>query len=72
MASETRWPGAWIVVPAFNEAAAIGPVIDRIRAVRRDLDLLVVDDGSTDATAERACCWLRPSFTYHPRRKGWR
>jgi len=37
------------VMPALNEAACIGQVIDRIRA-HRDVDVVVVDDGSTDGT----------------------
>jgi glycosyltransferase involved in cell wall biosynthesis len=41
------------VMPALNEAACIGEVIDRIRA-HPDLDVVVVDDGSTDDTAQIA------------------
>lgn len=40
-----------VVIPAFNEAAQIGKVLDRIRAVNPALPVLVIDDGSTDATA---------------------
>ena len=39
------------VVPAHNEEAAIGGVIDEIRAFDRTFDVVVVDDGSVDATA---------------------
>jgi glycosyltransferase involved in cell wall biosynthesis len=39
------------VVPAFNEAATIGRVIAELRAVAPSFDILVVDDGSADATA---------------------
>lgn len=42
------------VVPAFNEAAAIGKVVATIRSLDLDLPVLVVDDGSTDATADIA------------------
>jgi glycosyltransferase involved in cell wall biosynthesis len=52
MATETRYPGVWIVVPAFNEAAVIGEVIADLRSV---FDHVVcVDDGSTDGTGETA------------------
>ncbi len=37
-----------VVIPAYNEADLIGPVVTR---ARRHLPVLVVDDGSTDATA---------------------
>ena len=42
------------IVPAFNEVEAIGTTIDSIHHSAPDFDVLVVDDGSTDATAERA------------------
>ena len=43
-----------IVVPAFNEEASVGDVIAEIRAKLPGADVLVVDDGSADATTERA------------------
>lgn len=39
------------VVPAHNEAGAIGGVVDEIRAFDPAYDVVVVDDGSTDGTA---------------------
>jgi hypothetical protein len=39
------------VVPAYNEAGAVGKVVDEIRAFDPRLDVLVVDDASTDETA---------------------
>ena len=39
------------IVPAFNEAVAIERVIAEIRAADPGLDVVVVDDGSKDATA---------------------
>jgi len=42
------------VVPAYNEAATVGAVIDGLRRKAPQVDVLVVDDGSTDATAEIA------------------
>jgi glycosyltransferase involved in cell wall biosynthesis len=39
------------ILPALNEAAAIGRVIADIRAYDPGFEIVVVDDGSTDATA---------------------
>lgn len=43
-----------VVIPAWNEAGVIASTIAEIRAARPDLDLLVVDDGSGDGTADVA------------------
>jgi glycosyltransferase involved in cell wall biosynthesis len=43
-----------IVVPAFNEEPAIGPLVAALRAGGAWHEIIVVDDGSSDATAERA------------------
>jgi glycosyltransferase involved in cell wall biosynthesis len=40
-----------VLIPAFNEAGRIEPVIRGIKEHLPDADILVVDDGSTDATA---------------------
>lgn len=42
------------IVPAHNEAGSIGAVVDGIRAFDPRFDVVVVDDGSTDATARIA------------------
>jgi len=41
-----------VVIPAFNESATISSVVTQAKELR--YTVLVVDDGSTDATAERA------------------
>ena len=43
-----------IVIPAYNEEASIGAVIDRVRKACPEAELMVVDDGSRDRTAEIA------------------
>lgn len=43
-----------IFIPAWNEANNIGAVIDEIRSDIGAVDVLVVDDGSTDGTASIA------------------
>ncbi|HEU5010877.1 MAG TPA: glycosyltransferase family 2 protein [Gaiellaceae bacterium] len=42
------------VVPAWNEAGAIGGVVDDIRAFDPLIDVVVVDDASTDDTVDVA------------------
>jgi dolichol-phosphate mannosyltransferase len=43
----------FIVLPAYNEAQGIGPLLDRIQQTRgaSQYQVLVVNDGSTDGTA---------------------
>lgn len=43
-----------LVIPALNEQASIARVIDGVRATGIDIDILIVDDGSRDDTAELA------------------
>jgi glycosyltransferase involved in cell wall biosynthesis len=43
-----------IVVPAYNEAGRVGGVVGDVRATLPGVDVLVVDDGSTDDTAREA------------------
>ena len=42
------------IIPAFNEADAVGDVIRGIQRERPDVDVAVIDDGSRDATASVA------------------
>jgi glycosyltransferase involved in cell wall biosynthesis len=42
------------IVPAYNEARTIDEVLDRVAALELDTQVIVVDDGSTDDTGDRA------------------
>ncbi len=50
--------GVSVIVPAYNEAAGIGPVLEALQqnlaAYGGPSEILVVDDGSTDGTGARA------------------
>ncbi len=39
-----------VVLPVFNEAATVETLLARVREVPLDLEVIVVDDGSTDGT----------------------
>src|SRR4051794_32096125 len=47
-------PQILVVVPAWNEQDSVVATIAEIRESNPGVDVLVVDDGSVDATSERA------------------
>jgi glycosyltransferase involved in cell wall biosynthesis len=52
---ETAWrPTISVLIPCLNEAAAIPRVIEDFRAALPGATIFVYDNGSTDATVERA------------------
>ncbi|MBA2303971.1 MAG: glycosyltransferase family 2 protein [Acidobacteria bacterium] len=58
-----------VVVPAFNEAEAIGPLVAELRAADAWHEIIVVDDGSGDRTAELAVA-AGARVIRHPYNKG--
>jgi glycosyltransferase involved in cell wall biosynthesis len=58
-----------VIIPAMDEADAIGDVVTRLRAAAAWREILVVDDASADATAERACA-AGARVVRHPYNKG--
>ena len=42
-----------VVIPVFNEAETVCEVIDRVRRTPYNTEIIVVDDGSTDATSDK-------------------
>ncbi len=61
-----------VIVPAKDEAATIGELLDRISAVEvpgYELQSFVVDDGSTDDTA-RIACDRGATIVSHPENRG--
>jgi glycosyltransferase involved in cell wall biosynthesis len=51
-----------IIIPAYNEAASIGGVLQSLKKHYSNFDIVVVDDASKDNTAEiaksSACCFI--------------
>jgi dolichyl-phosphate beta-glucosyltransferase len=65
-----------VVVPAYNEAERIGPTLERLTRELSDLrevgglELLVVDDGSSDATAGNAARFSDVEVVAHRTNRG--
>jgi glycosyltransferase involved in cell wall biosynthesis len=58
-----------IVIPAFNESDSIAEVVGVLRAAAPWREIIVVDDGSTDATGERAAA-AGATIVRHPYNMG--
>jgi glycosyltransferase involved in cell wall biosynthesis len=43
-----------VILPAFNEATRVRPIVERVREIVPAADVLIVDDGSSDDTAREA------------------
>lgn len=41
-----------VVIPVFNEKGTVATLIDRVRAVDLPMEIILVDDGSSDGTRE--------------------
>lgn len=50
----TRSRRTLVIIPAYDEAVSLPPVLDELHRERPDLDVLVVSDGSDDETARVA------------------
>lgn len=51
MEEEKRSPLVSIIMPVYNQIDLVGRALDSI-PVREDVEVIVVDDGSTDGTSE--------------------
>ena len=70
-----------VVIPAFNEEQGIGPLLDRLITtgnriqelfpVIADVEVIVVDDGSTDATRTIVARFPHVKLIRHAANKGY-
>ena len=60
-------PKVSVIIPTFNRAALLKLALDNVLAQRyRDLEIIVVDDGSTDATAATVAAYgERVRYLHH-------
>jgi glycosyltransferase involved in cell wall biosynthesis len=64
-----------VVIPAYNEAAAVGSTLEQVQAVMQKASLqgeiIVVDDGSTDGTADVVLRYPGVRLITHPQNRGY-
>ena len=58
-----------VAIPAFNEARTVADVVREVREYRPDDTILVIDDGSHDATAQQAAA-QDARVVHHPSMSG--
>ena len=46
-----------IVIPCYNEESTIDAIIETVKSVPYDKEIIVVEDGSKDGTRERLARW---------------
>jgi len=61
-----------VIVPVFNEENTIEKIIDRVKKVNIDKEIIIVDDGSTDGTREVLEKWKDENIRviHHRRNQG--
>ena len=62
-----------IVIPIYNERETIEEVVSRVRATGLPVEMVLVDDGSTDGTRDILSSWKSdPTFKiiFHPHNQG--
>lgn len=65
-------PKKVVIIPTYNELENIQKIIEKVFSLREDFDVLVVDDGSPDGTAEivKSLMSKNPDRLFIEERKG--
>lgn len=64
-------PRTLVLMPLYNEAPTLSRVLDEVRRWARDCDVLVVDDGSTDASPDILRAYLGVTVLTHTQNEGY-
>ncbi|HOL48383.1 MAG TPA: glycosyltransferase family 2 protein [bacterium] len=59
-----------VIIPTYNEEKSIGKVISSIQSISNDIEIIVVNDGSTDKTSEVLKNFQNIKIINHPYNKG--
>jgi glycosyltransferase involved in cell wall biosynthesis len=61
-----------VIIPAYNEAETIREIVERVKQVDVEKEIIVVDDGSTDGTTKILESLQSPGVTtaFHERNQG--
>jgi len=43
-----------VIIPAYNEEESVGKVVEKVHTLLPQVEVLVINDGSTDLTSEKA------------------
>ncbi len=55
-----------IIIPAYNEETVIGPLLEQVKAIEGLHEIIVVNDGSSDKTAEVVGAYPDVRLVNHP------